>query len=533
MQANYIYILDELKSKIRESRIKATFNVNAVLVKLYWDIGKVILEQQKIEGWGAKIIDTLALDLKIEFPDFKGLSVRNLKYMRAFAEAYPSFNPIVQPALAQIQNAENQINEIAQPTLAQIPWTHHILILTKIKEEKERVFYIEKTIQNGWSISTLGLQIETNLYQRQGNAITNFTETLPSPQSDLAIETLKNPYIFDFLSLSEELKERELEKALVQHLKKFMLELGRGFAYVGNQKNLNVQGDDFFLDLLFYNYHLNCFVVFELKVGDFKPEYAGKLNFYVNTVNEQIKRIEHKPTIGVLLCKTPNKTVVQYSLTGIESPIGVADYELGQSLPKQLKGEIPTIEEFEAEIEKEYEELKSPADKKLTLIKEMVGQLNRQELKETKSPENIKRVFNLFLLAVKNRLIQLLELEITTMFQEIKTVYWLETRGYDTETEMLDELNKNSFTYKVKLEIRLNGFKKAGTHIFDVCSSIDGHFMDYKYAYSHTGKKTDEKVELLYHELPTPEDINRVAQNCYETVLDEINENLQRINSSK
>jgi predicted nuclease of restriction endonuclease-like (RecB) superfamily len=533
LQTNYIHILDELKSKIRESRVKAAFSVNVILLKLYWDIGKIILEQQKIEGWGAKIIDTLARDLKMEFPDFKGLSIRNLKYMRTFAEAYPSFDIIVQPALAQIQSTENQKNKFVQPAVAQIPWTHHILILSTVKEEKERIFYIEKTIQNGWSKSILALQINNKLHLRQGNAITNFATALPAPQSDLAIETLKSPYIFDFLSLSEELKERELENALVQHLKKFMLELGRGFSYVGNQKNLNVKGDDFFLDLLFYNYHLDCFVVFELKVGDFKPEYAGKLNFYVNTVNEQIKSANHKPTIGVLLCKTPNETVVKYSLIGIESPIGVADYELKQSLPKQLKGEIPTIEEFEAEIEKEYEELKSPGDKKLARIKEMVNRLNSEGLKEIKSPESIKKIFDHFLLAVKNRVLQLLDPEIATMFQEIKTVYWLDNTGYNTEAEITNALISNNSPYKISLEIRLNAFKKAGTNVFGVYCSLEGHFKDYKYAYSHTGKKTEEKIEMLYHQLPTSEEINHIAQKCYERILNDIEENLQRIDPSE
>lgn len=200
------------------------------------------------------------------------------------------------------------------------------------------------------------LQIDNQLYQRQGKAITNFELTLPKPQSDLAHETFKNPYVLGFLGLTEQVQECDLENALIMHLKKFMLELGRGFAYVGNQKNLLVGGDDYFLDLLFFNYNLDCFVVFELKIGEFKPEYTGQLNFYINTVNAQIKYAGHKPTIGILLCKTPNETVVKYSLLGIDSPIGVSDYQLGQALPKRLKGEIPTVEEFEAEIEKEYRE---------------------------------------------------------------------------------------------------------------------------------------------------------------------------------
>jgi predicted nuclease of restriction endonuclease-like (RecB) superfamily len=311
----------------------------------------------------------------------KGLSIRNIKYMRAFAEAYPDFI-IVRPPASQLRNTKNNpvtivqaplaqlhADKIMQAPLAQLSWYHHITLLDKIKDPAIRLFYIDKAIKNGWSRNVLSLQIESRLHQRQGKAITNFDNTLPSPQSDLAKETPKNPYLFDFLGISEEMQERDLEKALIQYLKKFMLELGRGFAYVGNQKNLNVAGEDFFLDLLFYNYYLHCFVVFELKIGEFEPEFAGKLNFYVNAINEQIKGKEDKPTIGVLLCKTPNDTVVKFSLQGIKTPLGVADYELAKALPKQLKAEMPTVEELETEIEREYKELKTPAGKRPGMLK--------------------------------------------------------------------------------------------------------------------------------------------------------------------
>ncbi|HQK97240.1 MAG TPA: PDDEXK nuclease domain-containing protein, partial [Bacteroidia bacterium] len=221
-QSNYIKIVETLKDKIRSARLRASYSVNTELINLYWEIGNAILVEQEQDGWGAKIIDKLAMDLKTEFPDFKGLSVRNLKYMRAFAESYPTYSSIVQPAVAQL------------------PWTHHTIILDKAKSFEERMFYIGKAIENGWSKTVLSFQIESTLYKRQGNSITNFKETLPSTQSDLANETLKNPYVFDFLSFSEDIKEKELEKALIKHLNKFILELGRGFAFVGNQKNVNV-----------------------------------------------------------------------------------------------------------------------------------------------------------------------------------------------------------------------------------------------------------------------------------------------------
>ncbi|MEQ8423891.1 MAG: PDDEXK nuclease domain-containing protein, partial [Cyclobacteriaceae bacterium] len=370
LPSNYQQIINSLKEKIRRARFKASLAVNKELVATYWEIGCVILEQQKKEGWGAKVIDRLSSDLRAEFPEFKGLSVRNFKYMRAFAEAYPEFGMGQQPA-AQMQTGHNNPSiTIVQQLAAQLPWGHHQILLDKVKEPSQRLFYIQHCAENGWSRNILAEQIASNLYERQGNAITNFKDTLPDLQSDLAQQTLKNPYVFDFLGLGEEVKERELENALIQHLKSFMLELGKGFAYVGRQKNLVVEGDDFFLDLLFYNYLLRCFVVFELKVGEFKPEFAGKLNFYVNTINDQLKGKDDQPTVGVLLCKTPNETVVRFSLQGIESPIGVADYQLAQALPQQLKTEMPTVEELEAEIDKEYEELKNPTEKKWEELKQ-------------------------------------------------------------------------------------------------------------------------------------------------------------------
>lgn len=372
LQTNkYQQILNGLKEKIRQARFKAALTANAQLLAIYWEVGKTIMQQENEEGWGAKTIERLSADLRAEFEDMKGLSVRNLRYMREFAKAYPDFS-ILQPSLAklpkvkkaksesdflQVPLAQLPSNEILQASLAKITWYHHITLLDKVKNMEERIFYITKTIENGWSRNMMSLQIENKLFERQGKAISNFENTLPAADSDLAQETFKSPYVFDFLTLNEEAKERDIERALIQHLKKFMLELGRGFSYVGNQFNIVVEDDDYFLDLLFYNIHLKCYVVFELKIGDFKPEFAGKLNFYTNTVNEEIKGKDDKPTIGILLCKTPNKTVVKYSLQGIKTPIGVSDYQLANALPKQLKGEMPTIEELEKEIEGEYTEL--------------------------------------------------------------------------------------------------------------------------------------------------------------------------------
>ena len=367
--SDYLKILQGLKEKIIQTRQRVSLTANAQLLSLYWEIGKTIAVMESKQGWGAKTIEKLSIDLKMDFPEMKGLSSRNLRYMRDFSNAYPQFTlssssvELLQQPAAKTQKTDKQTGIILQQPaakldatsitnmeLAQIPWSDHQVLLDKVKDAEARAFYIQQIIKNGWSRNVLVQQISGKLFQRQGKALSNFELTLPNPQSDLATETLKNPYLFDFLNLDAEAKEREVEAALIQHIRRFLLELGRGFAYVGNQFNLNVAGDDFFTDLLFFNFHMNCFVVFELKVGDFQPEFAGKLNFYINCIDEQIKGKEHNPTIGVLLCKTPNQTVIKYSLKSIGTPIGVADYELRKTLPKKLARQMPTIEELEEQM---------------------------------------------------------------------------------------------------------------------------------------------------------------------------------------
>jgi predicted nuclease of restriction endonuclease-like (RecB) superfamily len=376
---NYHLVLKQLEETINGSRQKVMRVANTELLTTYWEIGRTILEQKEKAGWGKKIIGKLANDLKSKFPNMKGLSIRNLVYMQTFASVWPFFpfpqppasqlpsvvqtvdHPITQFSTAQLQSNENQIFDKQQPLLLQIPWTHHMIILDKVKTLAERIFYIKESIRNGWNINMLKINIETRLHERKGNAITNFDSRLSEDQAELARLTLKNPYIFDFLDIEAPMHERDLERALTKHIQRFLLELGKGFAYVGNQFNVKVQEDEFALDLLFFNYNLNCFVVFELKVSDFKSEYAGKLNFYVNIIDAQIKLPVHNPTIGVLLCKTPNDMVVKYSLQGIETPLGVAEYEL---MPNQLKAEMPTIEELEQELGTDLESMIHPNEEK-------------------------------------------------------------------------------------------------------------------------------------------------------------------------
>ena len=330
--AGYTDWLISLKNKIYKSQQRATLAVNQKLIMLYWQIGKDILERQENQGWGTKVIERLAHDLKKAFPDMKGFSTRNLKYMRLFADTWED-------------------ETIVQQLVAQLPWGHNLVLLTKLKNTEERLAYASKAIEHGWSRNILTMQIETKLIEREGITINNFEKTLPKSQSDLARESLKDPYKFDFLGLSNEAQEREIEKALVHHVTDFLLELGTGFAFVGKQVHLEVGGDDFYIDLLFYHLKLRCYMVIELKAGDFKPEHLGQLGFYLTAVDKQIKSIEDKPTIGLLLCKNKNKVVAEYALGGKDQPMSIAEYKLEEALPEELQTNLPSIEQIEQELQ--------------------------------------------------------------------------------------------------------------------------------------------------------------------------------------
>ena len=323
--------LVDLKGRIHIAQQRATLAVNRELVLLYWQIGRDILARQADQGWGAKVIERLAHDLRAAFPEMKGFSPRNLKYMRAFAEAWPD-------AL------------FVQEVLAQLPWYHQLALLDKLPGPQTRSWYAAQAIEHNWSRNILVMQIETRLLERSGKAVTNFNANLPSPQSDLARESLKDPYRFDFLGLTDKAQEREVEHALVKHVTEFLLELGAGFAFVGRQVLLDVGGDEFFIDLLFYHLKLRCYVVIELKAGKFKPEHLGQLGFYMTAVDRQIKGEHDTPTIGLLLCKSKNKIVAEYALGDKAQPMGIAEYKLLESLPAELQTSLPSIEQIEREL---------------------------------------------------------------------------------------------------------------------------------------------------------------------------------------
>jgi predicted nuclease of restriction endonuclease-like (RecB) superfamily len=331
LPAGYAVWLTNIKARVVAARQRAALAANAELIQLYWQIGRDILERQAQQGWGSKVIDRLARDLRESFPEMKGFSGRSLKYMRAFAEAWPETEIVQQPA-------------------AQLPWFHLCTLLDKVKTRNERDWYVARAIEGGWSRATLELNIRNRLHERQGQAVTNFGTRLPASQSELAHETLKDPYLFDFLGLGNDAHEREIENALVRHITRFLLELGSGFAFVGRQYRLEVNGDEFFIDLLFYHMRLKCYVVVELKATAFKPEHAGQLNFYLTAVDRQVKAPDDKPTIGLLLCKTQNRMVAEYALSGVDKPIGVAEYALVRALPDPFVTSLPTVEQLENEL---------------------------------------------------------------------------------------------------------------------------------------------------------------------------------------
>jgi len=330
--SDYLSLFEDIKARIRQAQKRAFVSVNSEMIMMYWDIGRMLAGRQKEEGWGSGVLRRLANDLHNELPEMKGFSERNLKLMVQFYREYP------------------EVRQIGQLPVAQIQWAHNILLIQKIKDLSVRLWYMQKTLEQGWSRDFLCLMIKSRAHERQGQLVSNFEALLPAQQSDLIRQSLKDPYIFDFLTLAEPFHEREMESGLIRHLEKFLLELGQGFAFVGRQYHLGVGEEDFYIDLLFYHLKLRCFVVIDLKKGPFKPEYSGKMNFYCNIVDDVLKHPTDNHTIGLILCQDKDRVLAEYALRGINKPIGVSQYELTHSLPEPLKSALPTIEEIETEL---------------------------------------------------------------------------------------------------------------------------------------------------------------------------------------
>ena len=329
----YAETLGDIKQRIQQERLRVVMAANSAMVLLYWDIGRLILDRQEREGWGAKVIDRLATDLRDAYPEMRGLSPRNLKYMRAFAGAWAE-------------------RAIVQEPLARIPWSHQIALLEKLTSAEERLWYARKSAESGWSHAILTMQIEARAHERHAKALTNFKAALPPADADIATQIFKDPYLFDFLGTADPRREREVEQALVDHIQRFLLELGSGFAFVGRQVHLEFASRDYYVDLLFYHLKLRAFVVVELKAVPFDPGFVGQLNMYLSAVDDLLKHADDKPTIGLLLCRSKDKVVVEYALRDVNKPIGVAEWEtkIVASLPEELRGSLPTVEEIEAEL---------------------------------------------------------------------------------------------------------------------------------------------------------------------------------------
>jgi predicted nuclease of restriction endonuclease-like (RecB) superfamily len=520
----YWELVEKLKLEIRESRLQAMISVNAQMLQLYWKIGQAIVLQQQQEGWGTKVIDRLAADLKKEFSDMKGISPRNLKYMRSFAEAWPQF---VQVPLAQINGGTGPI---VQGLLAQITWYHHITILDKVKTEQERLFYIQKTRENGWSRNVLVHQIESRLYERQGKLQHNFALALPSAQGDLVREVFKDPYKFDFLQLTAEAQERDLENALVDHITKFLLEMGKGFSYVGRQVHLEKGGQDYYIDLLLYHYKLHCFVVIELKIGEFKPEYAGKMNFYLSAVDEDLRTPADKPSIGLILCKSKNRVTVEYALRDLSKPMGVAEYDITAAVPQELKGELPTIEALEQELEKEIKPPEKPINLKVKKLKDLLSALNKEEVQKGKDKEAILQLFNKVLPALEDKITRCLE-EVVPLFHDFtltKRINHTSKPGYANVD--LEAILERENVDLLGLTLRLEGFKKASTQAFGVYKDLIFTLQPYKYS---VGPERDNLwEERLYHQEWSDLDLQEIAEKWSEEIVEEITKRLENINGS-
>ena len=349
MEKIYLFTFKEIKERIKLSQRNAILSVNTEMIKMYWDIGQIINIKQQEKGWGAGVIPKLSQDIRNEMPEIKGFSERNIKRMLMFYREYSCKEVIVPQAVAQLKKRSQEKKTIPE-LMFQVPWGHNIILIEKVKDHSIRYWYLQQTIEQGWSRNTLASMINTNVHSRQGKVIHNFKNQLSKTESRLAEQTLKDPYIFDFLTLEEPYQERELETGVMKHLQKFLLELGRGFSFVGRQYHIEVDHEDYYIDLLFYHLKLRCFVVIDLKKGAFKPEYAGKINFYCNVIDDQLKHKQDKPTIGLILCQNKKKILVEYTLRGIKKPIGVSEYEITRALPNKLKLSLPTVKQLEDEL---------------------------------------------------------------------------------------------------------------------------------------------------------------------------------------
>lgn len=545
-EKNYGTILLGLKEKIRQARQRASLKVNQELLSVYWEIGKVILEQKEEQGWGSKVIKQLALDLKTEFPDMKGFSDRNLIYMQTFAAAYPDFAAMQQPAAqiaqvapAQLKNTDNQLvaivqaqpaqlqNNLSPAQLAGISWYHHTTLLDKVEDPELRTFYIKKTIENGWSRNVMVLQIESGLHQRQGALTHNFKNTLPAYQSDLTQQLFKDPYQFDFLMLGEAAKERDLENALMDHITNFLLELGDGFAFMGRQRKFEAGDKEYFIDLLFYHTRLRRHIIIELKIGEFEAEFVSKMNVYLGLADDMLKGEHDEPAIGLILCKTKNKIVAEYALRDITKPIGIAEYKITELLPENIKGELPSIEEIEQKLDEELKEDMTPLQLRLKAIKEKIKKLEVDEIQTPITLPLLLKVYTTGLKPLYERLITTLS-EFNKDFLNHK-IYW-QFPGRVVNSNELDTIFSNDDFFEmlkkgkgITFNYEFSGFKKAGPEDRGVLLDLRFIYEQTWYGFTVSNHNNQQPfLKKMYHEQLTANDFNLIEEVVIGKLLDSI-----------
>jgi predicted nuclease of restriction endonuclease-like (RecB) superfamily len=520
---NYGAILKQLKEKIKAAQTKAVLAVNNELLKVYWEIGNVIFEQEKESGWGGKVIEKLAGDLKMEFPEMKGLSPRNLRYMRDFSIAYPQFT-ILQQAAAKSQISDNQNDIILQQAAAKLPWGHHQLLLDKVKTVEERRFYIQKCAEIGWSRNIMLHQIESGLYNRQGALTNNFDETLPA-------------YNLDFIMLGEEAKERDLEDALMTHVTKLLLELGDGFAFMGRQRRFEAGGREFFIDLLFYHTKLRRHIIIELKIGEFEPEYVSKMNLYLGLADDQLKGEFDQPAIGLILCKTKNKIVAEYALRDTSKPIGIAEYKISQMLPEDIKGELPSIEDIEHKLDEEINENLNPVDARLKSIKEKIKSLNTPVIQTECTHQILQNIFDNGLKPLYQKIIQKFNSEFGAEFlsQQLnwrvsgKIVY-----GIDDLVNILKEEKDLTKISEIEFNYTFLRFKRGGTEDLNEHITLKFTVSSTWYGFSIVNYNNQQPfLKKMYHEDITVSDHQLIMDLMVSKVLDQIEWMIEKINGTK
>jgi len=511
----YIHTLESLKQKIQNARLKAVLTTNVQLLATYWEIGNAISQQEKGQGWGAKVVEQLASDLSKAFPDFKGLSARNLRYMRNFAIAWPELS------ILSDHDQGRDINSILQQPAAKLPWFHICTLLDKVKTQPERDFYAEKAAVNGWSRNILVHQIESGLFNRQGKVQNNFANTLPAIQSELAGELFKDPYKFDFFNLGNEAKERDLENALVDHIMKFMLEMGRGFSFVGKQTLINAGEKDYYIDLLLYHLKLHCYVAIELKIGEFKPEYAGKMNFYLSTIDNNYKTSGDTPSIGLILCKNKDRVTVEYALKDVNKPMGVAEYQLTHLIPKDLQGQLPSIEDLEKELKKEVTYAKSN-QKKREQLEMLLSKLSPQAFRKEKSMPVIKELWDEISYKLKPALEKAFKPE-KELFEHLGVIRSIDGKNAEG---ILASQSLQLHTKEIGLHIKMDTFKSAGSKAFSISKVLRIKLRDSSYELSHNSTNW---ITKQYHEHFTEEELAIISERLLNLTLAEINKRLKLI----